>query len=132
MKGINMLEQKNSNKQGDVGLGAAIAYLTSMGYTVAVPLTESQGYDLIIEIDKELKKVEVKTTRYKEYKSYRVNLKTMGGNQSFNTIKNFDPNSVDFLFVLIEAGDKYFIPASAITTKTQIALNENFEKYKVE
>ena len=49
-----MLKQKNTRKQGDVGVGAAIAYFTEQGYMVAVPLTDNQDYDLVIEIHKEL------------------------------------------------------------------------------
>jgi hypothetical protein len=37
--------QENSNKQGNVGLAEAIAYFTRFGYTVSIPLTDSQKYD---------------------------------------------------------------------------------------
>lgn len=36
-----LLEQKNSKKQGDVGLDLAIVYFTSKGYCVSIPLTDS-------------------------------------------------------------------------------------------
>jgi hypothetical protein len=40
---------KNTKKQGDVGL--AIGWFTSQGHTVCVHLTDSQDYDLVVEID---------------------------------------------------------------------------------
>ena len=53
-----MLNQKNSRKQGDVGLGRAIAYFTSEGFTVCLPLTDNQDYDLVVEKENGLKKIE--------------------------------------------------------------------------
>lgn len=52
----------NSKQQGDVGLGAAIGWFTSKGYTVCIPLTDSQDYDLVVETKGKLEKVQVKTT----------------------------------------------------------------------
>ena len=52
---------KNSKKQGDAGLGQAIAYFTSQGYDVSLPLTDSADWDLIVEMESGLKRVQVKT-----------------------------------------------------------------------
>ena len=42
--------QFNSNKEkGNTGLGIAIAYYTSNGYTVSIPLNDTQDYDLIVD-----------------------------------------------------------------------------------
>ncbi len=42
--------QFNTNKQkGNTGLGIAIAYYTSNGYTVSIPLNDTQDYDLIVD-----------------------------------------------------------------------------------
>ena len=51
---------KNSKKQGDAGLGQAIAYFTMLGYDIALPLTDSADWDLIVEMDDLLKRVQVK------------------------------------------------------------------------
>jgi hypothetical protein len=59
------LKQKNSKKQGDVGMGVAIGYFAARGITVCIPLTDSQDYDLVIDLDDVLKKVQVKTTTSK-------------------------------------------------------------------
>lgn len=39
----------NSKKQGDIGMCYAMAYFSKMGYTVSVPVTDSQEYDLIVD-----------------------------------------------------------------------------------
>lgn len=80
------LEQHNNRKQGDVGLGMAISWFTSHGYTVCIPLTDSQRYDLVVEMDSELKKIQVETPNHrpgdKKSGQYGVCIKTSGGNKS--------------------------------------------------
>ena len=55
-----------NKEKGNTGLGIAIAYYTSNGYIVSIPLNDTQDYDLIVEKDN-------KTTlnlcdKYLEYK----------------------------------------------------------------
>lgn len=123
---------KNSKKQGDVGLGQAIAYFCKQGLTVCLPLTDSQDYDLIIEENKKLKKVQVKTTSYKcKNKYYNFNLSIKGGNRSYHSVKKFDNSSVDYVFVFCENGVKYLIPSKIITAKTCVTLYSPWDKFKI-
>ena len=71
----------NTNKEkGNSGLGLAIAYFTTKGYTVSIPLNDTQDYDLIIDKNNELKRVQVKSTGCKtKYGNYQVALKSCGG-----------------------------------------------------
>lgn len=41
---------------GNTGLSMAIAYFGSNGYTVSIPLNDTQDYDLVVDIDGKLKK----------------------------------------------------------------------------
>ena len=42
----------DSNKEkGNTGLGIAIAYYSANGYTVSIPLNDTQDYDLIVDKD---------------------------------------------------------------------------------
>ena len=91
-------EQKNSRKQGDVGLGIAIGWFAKSGWTICIPLTDNQDFDLAVEKEDGLKKVQVKTTyRESKYGVYQASLKTCVGNKSGYIIKNFDPTNVDYL-----------------------------------
>ena len=124
-------KQANSRKQGDVGLGDAIAYFTTLGYTVCIPLTDSQKYDLVID-DGSMKRVQVKTTYFKtKLGVYSVMIKTCGGNRSGSNIYNFDNTACDYLYILTDAGDRYLIPALAIQNKTSINLGGKYQIYKV-
>ena len=71
---------KNLTKlqQGTYGVGSAINYFTSMGWTVYVPINDSQDHDLVVEEKSILKKVQVKTTKFipKGSNYYQVELQT--------------------------------------------------------
>jgi PD-(D/E)XK endonuclease len=126
--------QINSKKQGDVGLGVAIGWFVRKGYHVSIPLTDSQDYDLVVEVDSHLCKVQVKTTYFQKYEDiYQVNLRVFGGNRSgTGKVKYFDPERVDYLFVLTEAGDMYFIPSHDIQSRSSMNLGEQYAPYLVE
>ena len=128
-----MYNFKNSKKQGDSGMGAAIAYFTSLGKTVCIPLTDSQGYDIIIETSAgKLKKVQVKTTTYKgKYGNFRVSLKTCGGNQKVYTAKLFDKSKIDYLFVLTSDNTCYLIPTKYLEATSEITLGLKYKRFKL-
>lgn len=130
----NILEQKNSRKQGDVGLGYAIAYFTKIGATVCVPLTDNQKYDLVFEEFGNLKRVSIRTTTQlnKPKINHVVDLRTCGGNRSRQKIENFDKNSVEYLFVLTSDNKKYLIPSQIISAKSALSLTKEYDKYLVE
>ncbi len=53
---------KTNKEKGNSGLGMAIAYFTTNGYTVSIPLNDTQDYDLVVEKGGVLKSVKVKAT----------------------------------------------------------------------
>ena len=126
------LYQKNTKKQGDVGLGSAISYFTSKGLTVSIPLTDSQDYDLIVDMDG-LKRVQIKTTRYRKPSgNFGVNLRVNGGNRSgIDKTKFFDKTKVELLYVLTEENDRYLIPTHIMTQRNSLSLNKKYDNFKV-
>lgn len=123
---------KNSKKQGDVGVGAAISFFISRGQTVLFPLSDSEPYDLAFDDGTKLHKVQVKTTFAKTpHGVYQSNLRVLGGNQSYHTAKKFDPTKVDYLFILVEDGTRYLVPSIEITNTSCINLGTKMEKYKL-
>lgn len=124
----------NSKKQGDIGLGSAIQYFSSVGYTVLLPLTDSQDYDLAIDDETGIKKVQVKTTSYKaRNNTYEVGLKIQGGNSKKNKIhKLANEIKYDILFILTSSGERYVIPKEDIKNiKSSICLGTGYDKYKI-
>lgn len=123
---------KNSKIQGNIGIGSAIAYFTMNGYIVSIPITDSQPYDLIVEINNKLYKVQVKTSAcITKDGNIQVDLRTTGGNQSFHTTKYFDKNECDLLFILLNNGKQYLIPTNDIDVKSTITLGKKYEQFCV-
>jgi hypothetical protein len=114
---------KNTKEQGNIGLSAAIHWFVSNGYTVNLPLNDSQDYDLIVDINDILSRVQIKTTRYKVRDSYRVCLKSSGGSKG-KVYKQVVNTKIEYLFVLTEIGEMYLIPFSNVTQKYELALSE--------
>jgi hypothetical protein len=120
----------NSKKQGDVGTGYAVALFNELGYIVSLPFSDNQAYDLIIDDGERLRRVQVKTTRFKHVSgNFEVSLKTCGGNRSGSSIKVFDHTKVDDIFVLTSAGKCYLIPTYSFTAKTALSLTDKYAIY---
>lgn len=122
----------NTNKErGNTGLGVAIAYFSSNGYTVSIPLNDTQDYDLVIEKNNVLETVQVKATGCKtKYNVYQVALKSCGGTKG-STYKTLIDTEVDYLFIFTEEKKMYFIPCSKITNKSTLNLSNEYLKYEV-
>jgi hypothetical protein len=99
-------------------------WLAEQGARVSLPLGHSPDYDLVADLDGELLRVQVKTSRrLTPTGNYQVMLETKGGNQSWNGVaRRFEAGRYDRLFVLVGDGRRWFIPASSIEARTAICL----------
>lgn len=123
----------NSNKEkGNSGLGLAIAYFSTNGYVVSIPLNDTQDYDLVIEKNRELKTVQVKATSCKTQNGiYQVALKSCGGTKG-TTYKTFIDTSVDYLFIVTDTKQLFLISREVIRNKSTLNLCGKYEKFQVE
>ena len=122
----------NTRVQGNAGLGIAIAYFTRIGVEVAVPLTDTQRYDLIIVHHAGMERVQVKTTTVKQGRNYYVKLTTIGGNHTQVKVRKFEPTDYEWLFVVCGDATAYMIPTPAITARTGLLLGRRYEGYRLE
>ena len=123
----------NSKQKGDLAVAKAIAFYMENENEVLLPIGDKRPYDLVVEVDNELKKVQCKYTSSKtKYNRYQVPLRVMGGNQSYLTARSYKKGDFDVLFVLTASGDLYAIP-SHITNKLKcyIVLGEKCKEYKI-
>ena len=115
-------------------MGLAIAWFVQRGHTVCIPLTDSQSYDLVVDMGEGLRTVQVKTTTCKDKRrdQFIVNLRTMGGNRSgTGKVKKLDRSSLDYLFIFTEAGDQYLICTTELRGTSGITLGPSYEQYRV-
>lgn len=122
-----------TNKQkGNTALGIAIAYFTSNGYTVSIPLNDTQDYDLIVDKNDRLLKIQVKSSGCKtKYGKYQVALRSCGGTKG-KTYKTVIHTMVDFIFILTADRAMYMIPIKEIQNKATLNICAKYDKYKVE
>lgn len=126
-----MLSDCNKNI-GNSSLGIAISYFVCNGFIVSIPLNDTQDYDLVIEKDGKLDKVQVKATGCKTKNNiYQVSLKSCGGTKGkeYKTLIN---TNIDYLFILNADLKMYVIPKSEIKNKCTINLGENLNRFIVE
>lgn len=121
----------STNKEkGRSSLGIAIAYFSTNGYTVSIPLNDTQDYDLIIEKNNILNTVQVKSTSCKtKYGVYQVALKSCGGTTG-KTYKTLVDTNVDLLCIITDVFDIYVIPVSELKNKSTINLCQKYNQYK--
>lgn len=108
--------------KGKGSVGIAISYFALHGM-VCIPL-EPCDYNLIFDDGIKLYKVKVISCSYKTpYGIYSASIRTMGGNLPKQTVKEFDENTCDLVFIVTDQLDMYNIPSHEVKSKRQISLN---------
>lgn len=120
--------------QGNLGLGKAIEYFTSHGIHVAIPLNDTQPYDLIADFNGGLQRISVKTSRNQNSPtSFSVQLRNTGGNRtgSVRQVK-FDNSSCDYLFIYTADERLYLIPTKELSIANSICVGNKYTEYLVQ
>lgn len=122
---------KTNKEKGNSSLGIAIAYFSTNGYTVSIPLNDTQDYDLVVEKESKFYSVQVKSTGCKtKYGNYQVALKSCGGTKG-TTYKTIIDTNVDLVFIVTSNMSMYLIPKNEIKNRTTITLCDSYVKYKI-
>ncbi len=127
-----MIINFSTNKEkGNSSLGISIAYFSTNGYTVSIPLNDTQDYDLVIEKNKVFQSVQVKATGCKtKYGNYQLALKSCGGTKG-KTYKTVTETNVDLLFAITKEMSMYLIPIIELNNKSTLTLSDKYKQYKV-
>lgn len=131
------MEAINRKDIGRIGLSMAINYFTCHGYTVSIPLNDTQWYDLIIEKDGLFQTVQCKATQTEDGV---ISLRSMGGTKGkvYDNVTNHP--ELDYLFCVNKDLLMWNIPMKDIIqnkNKNRICLreqptlnNQGFQTYK--
>ena len=108
-RGSVMLFDTNKNK-GRAGMSLGIAYFGANGYTVNIPLNDTQWYDFVVEKDGKFYTVQCKATGSK---SNYVILKSSGGTNGgvYGTVID---HPLDYLFCIDQNQNMYLLPISEL------------------
>ena len=130
-----MIIETNKDK-GRAGLSLAIAYFGSNGYTVSLPINDTQWYDLLIEKNGIIQTVQCKFTASKDN---NIVLKSCGGTKgtAYDSVLN---HPLDLLFCADANKNLFVIPMKdlreagnqkAISLRTSPNINkQGFNTYK--
>lgn len=124
-----MIFETNKDK-GRAGLAAAIGYFGMHGYTVSIPLNDTQDYDLLVDNGENILKISIKATSQRsQYGVSIVSLRNMGGTNGTVYGREKDKNN-DYVFVINELEEKWLLPKEILTSNS-INLGEKYNQYKI-
>lgn len=107
----------NTNKEkGRAGMSLGIAYFGANGYTVSIPLNDTQWYDFIAEKDGIFYTVQCKATGSKDG---TISLRSTGGT-SGDIYDNVLHHPLDYLFCINEKQNMFLIPVKDIVSSGNI------------
>ena len=85
-------------------MSQAIASFTKLGFDVAVPITESAPYDLLVDTGKEIKKVQVRYSTDGD-----VDLRRIHSNSKGYVVRKIKEKVYDWLYIYKGDGTEYLI-----------------------
>lgn len=103
----------------------AAAWLSLCGYDIAWPL-EPCHYDILASRDGQSLRVQVKTTRSRPANSWLVSL----GSTS-RRARGYDPDEIDYFFVIDGDFDYYLIPVAVVGGLLQISLSK-YDRFRLD
>ena len=128
------MNEINRKQIGRVGLSMAINYFTIQGYTVSLPINDTQWYDLIVEKNNQFFTVQCKAT---QTKNDSIDLRSTGGTKGSVYDNALNHSKLDYLFCVNKDLKMWLIPIKDITTSKQIRLrteptknNQGFQTFK--
>ena len=128
------MNEVNRKQIGRLGLSMAINYFTIQGYTVSLPINDTQWYDLIIEKDNQFFTVQCKAT---QTENDSIDLRSTGGTKGSIYDNVLNHSKLDYLFCVNKDLKMWLIPVKDITTSKQITLrteptknNQGFQTFQ--
>lgn len=114
----------NNKDYGNIGEAHAITYYVKQGYLVSKPIFDNAKYDLIVDKNGKLERVQVKTSRFKlSNGKYKVNFRTMGGNRSgTGKVSKISSEYVDTIFIYLDDGREFEFDVSEFENRTCVNL----------
>lgn len=128
------MDEINRKQIGRIGLSMAINYFTLHGYTVSIPINDTQWYDLIIEKNGIFQTVQCKAT---QTENNNIDFRSTGGTKGIIYDSILNHSELDYLFCVNKDLNMWLIPIKDLTNKKGITLNtepnqnnQGFQTYK--
>lgn len=115
-----------TQRKGDIAVAQAIARFTAMGWDVSLPFTESAAYDLIVDTENGLKRVQVRYSGARE-----VALRRIHSNSKGYVVKKTVANAYDWLYIFKNTGEEYLIK-ECLVNRNSITPTEEYLLKEIE
>lgn len=99
------------------------AYLLSLGYNVSQPLCQDSKYDLIVDVDGKLLRLQVKTSRETNSNSIEFNCRSTTTNSRYNKSRRYSSAEIDY-FATYWNNKAYLVPLDECSTTKRLHLNK--------
>lgn len=99
------------------------AYLLSLGYNVSQPLCQDSKYDLIVDVEGKLLRLQVKTARKTSSNSIEFNCRSTTTNSQYNKSRRYSPTEIDY-FATYWDNQAYLIPINECSTVKRLHLEQ--------
>lgn len=96
---------------GRIGLSMAINYFTINGYTISLPLNDTQWYDLVVEKDGKFYSVQCKATQTSDN---TISMRSTGGTKGAEYDNILNHSELDYIFAVNKELECWLIPMDAI------------------
>ncbi len=117
------LHVRATQRKGDIATSRAIATFTAVGYDVSIPLTESAAYDLVVEDEKRLFRVQCK---FATDKRRQVDLRRTHSNSTGYVVKRSTEDSYDWLYVL-DGSSSEFSTEACLVGRRSVTLRDDYK-----
>ncbi len=109
-----------TQRKGDIAVTKAIATFTELNYDVALPITESAAYDILVDDNNVIRRVQVRYCSGKEVELRRIHSNSLG-----YVIKKTKLNVYDWLYVLTPGSKEYLIK-NCFVGRRSVTLNQGY------
>lgn len=98
-------DMRTTQRKGDIAKAKAMHTFTAMGYDVAMLLTESAAYDLVVDTGDKLHRVQVRFSQTGK----EIPLRRIHSNSKGYVVKKTTADAYDWLYVVTGDGKEYLI-----------------------
>lgn len=112
----------HTKTKGNLAETFVLANLIKEGFTVSIPYGENSRYDLIVETQNGLKKVQIKyMSKRKDRGYYVLTLKSIRANKNKNRIVHYTKEEIDFIIgYCLDNNSCYIIPLDKIKIRNEL------------
>ena len=109
------MPELNSKHRGALTELQTLTYLFELGYQVSIPFGDNARYDLVLDVNNKLYKIQVKSASLTQNEGvYKIDCSRMRVNRGENVRKHYTSEEVDYFATMIN-NKCYLIPQSEVS-----------------